>query len=383
MKVLLVLDCFYPNIDGPINCIENIARAGNKLNHEIELLVPNYPENREIEGIKIHRCKSMKAVEGYRNALPFFDRSIKKLIKNGGYDIVHAHSPFMLGRFAIKYAKKYNIPTVMTIHTKYRSDFERTLKSKLLINFMTRFILKPFNKCQQITAVSAGAGKTLLSYGCKNDNIIVVRNGTDMKPTKIEKELLNEIKQTYKLNKNFVFLFVGRIVENKNIQFSLEALRKLKEKGYSNFKFLIVGAGPYTANLQKLIEDYNLTDNVIFTGKIMDRKYLAGIYACADLFLFPSDFDTFGLVAMEAGTNGVPSVMFENSCASEIVTHESNGFILSRNTDTWAEYIGKLMDNPKELQKVKSNAHTLNVSWEEITKEYINVYENLIKDTQG
>ena len=51
MKILLVLDCFYPNIDGPINCIVNIAKAGKTLGHQIDLLVPNYPENKEIEGI--------------------------------------------------------------------------------------------------------------------------------------------------------------------------------------------------------------------------------------------------------------------------------------------------------------------------------------------
>ena len=377
MKVLLVLDCFYPNIDGPINCIVNIAKAGNKLGHQIELLVPNYPENKEIDGVTIHRCKSMKAVEGYRNALPMFDKKVKKLIKNGEYDIVHAHSPFMLGRYAIKYAKKYNIPTLMTIHTKYRSDFERTLKSKLLINFMTNFILKPFNKCDKITAVSHGAGQILMSYGCRNENLVVVRNGTDMKPTAPNKDLIKEIKKTYNLDKNFVFLFVGRIVANKNIQFSLEALHKLKASGHKTFKFLIVGAGPYIADLQTLINKYDLQDNVIFTGKIMDREYLAGIYACADLFLFPSDFDTFGLVAMEAGTNGLPSVMFENSCASEIVTHEENGYILPREASKWAEYIAELMDRPKALGKVQKQAHTLNVSWEEITQEYIDIYTEL------
>ena len=70
--------------------------------------------------------------------------------------------------------------------------------------------------------------------------------------------------------------------------------------------------------------------------------------------------------------------MFENSCASEIVTHEENGYILPRNTDIWAEYIRNIIDNPKQAKKIKEQAITLNVSWEEITKEYIEEYTKLL-----
>jgi len=382
MKVLMVLDCFYPNIDGPINCIEHLAKSAKKFGVAVELLVPNYPKNVDIDGITIHRCKSMKAPEGYRNALPFLDKSVKKLFKYGGFDFVHVHSPFMLGRYAIKLAKKYNIPNLATIHTKYKSDFERTLKCKFLINFMVNFILKPFNKCDKVSAVSNGAMQTLIDYGCTNPNMCVVRNGTDMKPIEIDKDLQKEIRKTYNLNKEFVFLFVGRIVENKNIQFSLSVLNKLKEKT-SNFKFLIVGDGPYITELKELVSQYNLSQEVIFTGKIMDRNFLAGIYSCADLFLFPSSFDTFGLVAMEAGTNGIPSVMVENTCASEMIETGKNGLALPEDIDAWVDSIFSLINHSKTLSAMKKQAReTLNVSWDKIMSQYLEIYEDLINKAE-
>ena len=142
MKVLQVLDCFYPNIDGPINVIVNIAQIANEQNlAEVEILVPKYNEKYDVENVKIHRSRSLKSTEGYRMGIPFLDHKVKKLIKNGGFDIIHVHSPFTMGRYAVKLAKKYKLPVLLTVHTKYKSDFERKLKSKFLQNFMMRFIL--------------------------------------------------------------------------------------------------------------------------------------------------------------------------------------------------------------------------------------------------
>ena len=84
-RILLVLDTFYPNVDGPVNSIINIAEIANsnpEYNCEIELLVPYYPEVYKSE-LVIHRCKSMKFGDTYRTPVPIFDRNVKKIIKNG------------------------------------------------------------------------------------------------------------------------------------------------------------------------------------------------------------------------------------------------------------------------------------------------------------
>ena len=226
-RILLVLDTFYPNVDGPVNSIINIAEIANSspdFNCEIELLVPYYPEEYK-SNIIIHRCKSIKFGNTYRTPVPIFDRNVKKIIKNGNFDLIHIHSPFTLGKAAAKFAKKYDIPTISTVHTQYKSDFERTLKLKCLQKFMMNYIMKVINNCDVVTTVSNGA-KTIIKddYGYKKSDIKVIRNGTDLKVQDIDKHAINEIKSKYGLKKEFVFLFIGRIVENKNIQFSLEVL---------------------------------------------------------------------------------------------------------------------------------------------------------------
>ncbi len=380
MKVLEVLDSFYPSIDGPVNCIVNVAKSLNQKGlATVDLLVPSYPKKVEIEGIKIFRCKSFKGPEGYYVGMPKFDSNINKLIKNGGYDLIHVHSPFTLGRYVILKAKKYGVPTILTMHTKYKSDFERKLKLKSLQSFMMRYIMKAVNSADYIASVSDGAGQTVREYGYKGDKINIIRNGTDLKPVQIEQNVLDEIKTKHNLDGKFVFLFVGRIVENKNIQFSLEVLQKLKKLGENNFKFLIVGSGDYENNLKSLVKKLNLEENVEFLGRITDRKYLSAIYKSADLFLFPSEFDTCGIVAIEAAAMGVASAMLENTCASEVIKNKENGLSLPNDTSVWAEELKNIMNDRSLLSKIKDNAQkTVYKSWDDAALEYLDFYKNVI-----
>lgn len=380
MKVLQVLDCFYPNIDGPINVMVNIAQiANNQQLANVEILVPKYPKKYDIQGVKIHRCKSIKSTEGYRMCLPWFDRKIKKLVKNGGFDVIHIHSPFILGKYVIKLAKKYKIPVCITVHTNYKSDFERKTKCKLVRKFLMNYILKPINKCDYVMSVSNGAGQMVKDFGCTHEKIHIIRNGTDMKPIQ-NQQLCAEVKQKYNLENKFVFLSVGRIVENKNNQFSLRVLQKIKQQT-NNFVFLIVGDGPYLETLKQLTKQYDLQDNVIFTGKIMDRQYLSAIYACSDLFMFPSEIDTCGIVALEAAVNRLPSVMLENTCPSELIVSEKNGLSIAKDEQIWATEIQKIMSDTNALEQMKKEvSETLYIPWEKIVREYVDFYEMMKKN---
>lgn len=377
MKVLEVLDSFYPQIDGPINCIVNIAKTLNNKNlADVDLLVPKYKKEVNVEGVNIFRCPTVKGPEGYMMCLPQLDKSIKKLIRN--YDLIHVHSPFPLGRYAINVAKKYNIPTLFTIHTKYKSDFERMLKSKALQNFMLRYIMQPVNKSDYVLSVSNGASETLKEYGYKGKNIFVIRNGTDMKPCPSNEKIEKELIEKYDLKDNVVFLFVGRIVENKNIQFSLDVLRKMKEK-FDKFKFLIVGSGNYEDKLKKLVEEYNLQNNVVFVGKIVDRDVLASFYKVADLFLFPSTFDTCGIVVIEAAANKLASVLIENSCASELVENGKNGLIYPENSSVWAEELLKIVHLKSKMRNLGEEAfNSVYFKWEDVAVKYYEFYQEVL-----
>lgn len=381
MKVLEVQDCFYPSVDGPIEVMNSVARTFNKKGYgEVELLVPRYPEKVEVDGLKIHRCKSVATRGGYRAALPFLDGKVKKLIKHGNFDIIHLHSPFPLAKYAAKLGKKYGIPVVITVHTKFRDEVYNLVKTKGLRNFVMNYLLKCIDGCDGIVSVCLGMKDTLKEYGSKRvEDVKVIYNGTSMPLGEADGANVEKIRSEYGLDGKVAFIFAGRLVEAKNVQFSLKVLAEVKKRGNNNFKFLIVGDGLYGKTLNKLAEKYNLKENVIFVGKITDKRVLAEYYAAADLLLFPSVFDNASIVLLEAAANGLPAATVAGSCSAERIEDGVNGFAWDYDENVWAGKIAALLNDTAALKAASDGAkEKFYVGWDEITEDYYNYYKEII-----
>ena len=380
MKILQVLDSFYPNLDGPNESMVNISKKLIERGHEVELLVPRFPEIVEVEGLTIHRCFSVPSNEDYRAALPQLDSSVKKLIKKGGFDIIHLQSPFILSKYALKWGKKLGIPVVFTMRTKFRDELKNRLKLGVLVKFMMWYIMRCVNGSTAVTAVSNGTVETLKEYGFKRcETVRVIGNATGMALLGADPDKTAEIKKQYNLENTFTFMFAGRLAEVKNVQLSLRALSIVKQRGYSDFKFLIVGEGAYGKVLKKLTQELKLEENVIFTGKVTDKKTLASYYAAANLFLFPSIFDTFGLVVLEAAANGTPTAAISGSCAAERIENGKSGFIWDNDEKIWAEEIIKLLDEPQKAGLAgRGAAEYVYESWDGVAARYEALYEELL-----
>ena len=125
MRILEVLDTYYPKFDGPTMVITNYCKSLNKLNDvKAEVCVPRFPNYQDNQPFTVTRVKSLKGPENYYYGLPKFDKKLKKYLKENKFDIIHIHSPFTMCGFFAKYAKKHNIPSVFTFHTKFKEDFE-------------------------------------------------------------------------------------------------------------------------------------------------------------------------------------------------------------------------------------------------------------------
>jgi len=383
MKILEVSDSFYPSVDGPISVMVSLAKKFRKNGlGEVELLVPAYKEKVEVEGLKIHRCKAFMTSQDYYCATPAFDGKIKKLIKEGGYDIIHLQSPFPLAKYALKWGKKYGVPVVLTFHTKFRDEFEKRLKSKTLQRFMLNYIMKCINGCDCVTTVSQGSVKSLAEYGYKDcGSVKVIRNGTDMHPLGADPAEVEKLKISLGLQNRFGFLFVGRLSEVKNLPFVLKALSKVKARGVDNFKFVIVGNGEYAGELKRITAELGLTENVVFAGKVADRTELARYFAACNVLLFPSKFDTASITVPEAAANGLPTVMIKGCDSAEVLTDGVNGFLWEEDADVWAENLIGLIKDPSEAKRVGEGAlKSVYQSWDDIARQYAELFKRIIND---
>ncbi len=380
MKILQTLDCYYPKFDGPTNVITNYSKSLMKIeNSEVEIFVPRFPNYTDNQPFPVHRVKSVPSVEGYYQGTPGLDGKLKKYLKENKFDIIHLHSPFTMGKYFAKYGKKHNIPTVFSFHTKFKDDFERTLHISPLVNFMMRYIMNTINICDYVLTVSDGAAEVLRSYGYKKD-ITVIRNGTDLTYPANAEELIAKVNEKHALagQKN-VFLSVGRIVENKRIDLVLNALKIVKERGF-DFRFLIVGDGTYKEKLEKETERLQLTDKVIFVGKVMDRALLSGYYLRSDLFMFPSTFDTASLAPIEAAALKLPSLMTRGCSTAEIVTENRNGFLAGDTASDWADEICRILQDKVRLAEAKELCHKeVYRSWDDVCLEVYDFYKRALQ----
>ncbi len=383
IRVLEVLDTYFPVFDGPTVLVSNYGKSMSKRDDiEVELLVPKFKGYVDTDPFKVNRIASVGAQENYRSAIPFINGKAKKVIKSKGnpFDVVHAHSPFLLGRYAIKKAKKYKIPSIITLHTCFHEEYDRLLKWKPLRKFMMNFTLKSFNRADYVICVSDQTVETLKSYGYKG-KAYVIRNGTDLTYPENAGELIEKVNEKENLaGEENVFLSVGRIVENKKLDLCLDALKVLKDEGVK-FKYLIVGSGSWEDKLKEKVEKYQMQDCVVFTGKIMDRKLLAGYYLRSDLFLFPSTFDTASLAPIEASALKLPTLMTKGCSTAEIITDDQNGYLEIGDANAWAEKIKQIISNKEKLLQTKQKAYEeVYKTWDDVVEEIRNFYIWAIED---
>ena len=146
-----------------------------------------------------------------------------------------------------------------------------------------------------------------------------------------------------------------------------------------NFKFVIVGTGEDAEYFKNLANTKPYKNNVLFLGQITDKALLSSIYSNAKLFLFPSIFDTDGLTVVESALNKVPSIVLENTGASERITNNQNGFTIANNPQEMAKKIDFLLKNPAILQKVGQNASLqLPHTWSEMVDKYLDLYYQVL-----
>lgn len=384
IKILELIDTYYPTVDGAINVTKHYCEELNKI-AECVLAVPKAAKKdkyQDRESFEVIRCASVGAPEKYRAAFPDQDGKFCRRIKAEKFDILHTHSPFTLGRFAIRQARRQNIPVVATLHTQYHQDFERTLKSKPLVDFMINYIVKVFQNADSVWTVSERSCKILRDYGYYG-KVEVIRNGTDYKYPDNPDVLIERANELSGLKgQNNVFLFVGRMAWYKNLKIILDALKIVKKKT-PDFKMVFVGGGFDLEEVKAYAEKVGLKEHCVFTGAVSDKSTIQGYYLRADLLLFPSTFDMAPVTAVEAAAHNLAAVMVEGSCSAEQVEDGVNGFLAKENAESFADRILSLIKTPELIKTAGENAgKTIYRSWDTVAKEVYQKYIEIIENKQ-
>ena len=391
MRIGIFTETYTPYISGLVTSEVMLKNALEKQGHEVYVVTANLesfkyeydPEKRILKipgvptGIYDSRLTSIYPV-----------KAVNK-IKSWNLDVIHSQTEFAIGTFARLFAKQYNIPLVHTYHTLYEDYVHYITKgyfqksSKKIVEYLSKFycettateLIVPTNKIYKLFTEKYKFSK----------NIHIIPTGIEVERFYKENQKQSDIDDLRKeLNiskKDFVLLFVGRLAEEKNVEFLIHSHAELIKK-YDNIKLLIVGDGPDKEKYEEYSKKLGLEDYVIFTGKVA-WKDMPIYYHISDIFTTASKTETQGLTIIEAmAANTIPVCMRDEAFQS-MVTENLNGLFF----ETEEEYQQEILDlyeDKKKLEKFDKQARIQaeHYSSKNYADRVLEVYERAIKEKE-
>lgn len=381
LNICLLNDSFPPLIDGVATAVINYATIIQRELGNATVVTPAYPgaeDNYEFPVVRYSSLATEKQL-GYRAGYPFSASKLEAL-KNSMFDVIHSHCPFASTVFARNLKEKNGAPLIMTYHTKFNEDIKRVIDNPLLEKQITKFVVQNISVCDEVWTVSRGAGENLRSIGYEG-NYIIMPNGVDFPRGRANADDAAMLRAEYGIEPDMpLFLFVGRLFWYKGFKVILESLKYLKESG-TDFRMLIVGDGGDAADIKAEAEKLGISDKLRFPGAINDRNDLKVYYTAADLFFFPSVYDTNGIVVREAAACGLPSLLIKGSCAAEDFTNYQNAILAENDPFAISKELIHAATHLDELKEMGEHAmNEVYLSWEDAVKNAFNRYHVVMQN---
>lgn len=380
LSVCLLNDSFPPIIDGVSNTILNYARNIERSGSHAMVVTPSHPQADDKKySFPVIRYPSVNfsKMDDYMAGIPF-SPNVAKSVSEHKIDILHSHCPVMSNIMARELRSIANVPIVFTYHTKFDVDIENLFDNEHVRKACKKALVSNISSCDEIWTVSKGAGENLRELGYTGDYIIMP-NGVDLPKERVPESLITSVTGSYDLPSDVpIYLFVGRMMWYKGIKLICNALAHLKSNG-QDFRMVFVGEGDDRQEIMDYTTKLGINHKCLFTGAIYDREKLRAWYCKADLFLFPSSYDTNGLVVREASACELASVLIKGSCAAEGVTDGINGLLIKENAESLASCLRELGSNKEKMRELGKNAsRDLYISWEDSVNAAMERYRIVI-----
>ena len=390
MKILMLTWEYPPRIVGGIaRVVHDLSKRLIKDGHEVTVVtykegdLPDYENDKgvevyRVENYMIHPTNFIEWVLQLNFNL--VSKATQIMNEKGKFDVIHAHD-WLVASSAKTLKQIFDIPLVATIHaTEAGRNSGIYDETQRYIND-TEWLLT-YEATEVIVNSNFMKGHVQNLFGLPFDKINVIPNGINLTNFNgVERDY--DFRRQYAMDNEKIILYVGRLVYEKGIQHLISAMPKILEK-YNDTKLLIAGKGGMTDELKAQTEALGLSNKVYFTG-YLNAKQVQKIYKCADVAVFPSTYEPFGIVALEAMLAGVPTVVSDIGGLNEIVDHGINGMkSYAGNPNSIADsvlnllYDGQLASNvaKKAKQKVKEE-----FSWTKIAQDTHYIYEKAICQT--
>lgn len=295
-------------------------------------------------------------------------KDLNKTIDFSKIEIIHSHTWFSDGAIAYELFKRHKTPYIVTVRNTDLNLFYK------YVFFLRKYGIEILENASKIIFISPVYKKRFFDLKrivCRTDEFFhkstVIPNGIDVY------WIENSEKRKERINKTPQLLFIGRFTKGKNIMNLIYAVKKLEEEGFPCILNLIGGGGKAESKVLKYIED---KPNIRYHGQVLDKNKLKEFYLMSDIYTMPSIAETFGLVYIEALSQGIPVVYTRNEGIDGLYGSNIGEAVNCQDIGNIAEGIKKIILN---YQRYDFNNETilLNHNWTEIAKTYQNIYREI------
>src|SRR5579871_4701270 len=331
--------------------------------HVVTKCTPNAPEEEtQPSGVQVHRVTLAEEPNDFLHEIQLLnvatDLRVRKLLEDwrpgGQPTIFHAHDWLSLDSAReLKY--EYKLPIVATIHAtesgRHGGIFNDTSKYIHEQEYWLTYEAWRIIVCSEFMK-----SEVTRLFNAPGDKVDVVYNGVD--PAKFEFDWSDADRAAHRaklaLPEEKIVLYVGRFVREKGIHVLLNAASAVLAEE-PNTKFLIVGGG-HRERFEKFVHWAGLQEKVLFTGFMANRS-LHQLYRCADVAVFPSLYEPFGIVALEGMAAGAPVVASDAGGLKEVVLHDVTGTLsFANNPESLGWAILHVLRNPSRAHQLAEAA---------------------------
>lgn len=392
MKILMLTWEYPPRVVGGISrVVYDLSHRLIKDGHEVTVItyrdgeVPYFEDDK---GVKVHRIDNFMINPNnftdwiMQMNFAMISKASQIIGEEGKFDIIHAHD--WLVAYAAKTLKEsFVMPIVSTIHATEAG------RNSGIHDEVQRYIndtewMLTYESTEVIVNSNYMKSELQRLFGLPFEKINVVPNGVNTGAfTGIERDY--EFRRKYAMDNEKIILFMGRLVYEKGIQYLISAMPKILSR-YHDVKLVIAGKGGMLDELRQQVRALGIENKVYFAG-YLNGKDVQKMYKAADISVFPSTYEPFGIVALEAMLAENPVVVSDIGGLNEIVQHRENGMkSYAGNPNSIADSILELLFDyqlsanivKKAKQKVKNE-----YNWNKIAQDTHFTYQKAICETMA
>jgi glycosyltransferase involved in cell wall biosynthesis len=375
MRVAIFSESYEPIVNGVSVSVATLRDGLRARGHEVYVFAPHYPGHDDDEYTFRFPSRISRFAPGYPLPVPYAPE-LRDEFDRIAPDVVHTHTPFLMGLAGLRWAHRAGIPVVSTNHTRY-TEYAHYLP--WMPKFVTRSVLIRhmrwyYTHCDGVVVPSSVVGRELRGYGVENDITVI---GSGIKPV-TETPRPDAREQLGIPADAFAIMYAGRIAVEKNLGLLLKAFKIVRNR-YPNVHLLLAGSGPYLDECRELAGTLGISEATTFAG-MLSREQLNTAYRVSNLFAFPSMTETQGLVVCEALTAGLPCVAVKAGANPEVLEDGVDSILTQNSIRAFAKSVCSVVSDDGLRNRLSRGAihNSARFSIDAMTDRFESLYESAV-----